>query len=210
MMPGAHPSPAWNFAGPAAPNLHADEVMEPENLDVDVVSDNPGPRAAPPSPPCPVHGWACPPFAQPNNQAEEEAVPVAPMLPVAPVTPSPLGSPDLPSPTPAHELQNDGTASSSAGLGLRLPAPYAVRGEVFDSGASSYAAPPQSPRRDRFIVPLAVLARAGAGRRLGEWNPASLGLTNGHSNGVAPGTRLPGGSSSDEEDDTPGPSAPRH
>ncbi|CAM0874208.1 unnamed protein product [Alopecurus aequalis] len=201
VMPEAQPLPAWILAGQAAPMLHADEVMAPEDMDVDFVGNDPQPAAPPQSLACPVHGWACPLFGQPNNNVEEEVVPVAPMLPGAP---SPPGSPDLPSPTPAHELMNADVSSSSVSLGLRLPAPNAASGDVFDNGASRSATPPQSPRRGRFIVPLAVLARAGAGRRLGEWSPASLGLANGHSDGVAPGTRLPDGSSSEEEESAPG------
>ncbi|XP_047043171.1 protein REVEILLE 3-like [Lolium rigidum] len=62
--------------------------------------------------------------------------------------------------------------------------------------SAAAAQPPQ--RRLRFIVPRAVLQASRAGRRPGEWSPARL--SNGHSNGVAPGTLLPGGSSDEEED----------
>jgi hypothetical protein len=85
-------------------------------------------------------------------------------------------------------------ATPSAGL-----APMAVRDAVLDNDAGGSAAAAQPPqRRLRFIVPRAVLQASRAGRRPGEWSPARL--SNGHSNGVAPGTLLPGGSSDEEED----------
>ena len=204
-VPEAQPLPAWILAGPAAPILHADEEMAPQHMDEDVAGDDPELAAPPPPPPCPVHGWACPLLGQPDNNAEEEAVPETS---VVPASPSPPGISDLPSSTPTQEAMETRAASSSVSLGLRLPAPNVARRDVLDNGASSSATPSQSNRRGRFIIPRAVLARAGAGRRLGEWSPASLGLANGHSNGVVPGTRLPGGSSSEEEDSAPGPSAP--
>jgi hypothetical protein len=75
----------------------------------------------------------------------------------------------------------------------------AVRDAVLDNDAGGSAAAAQPPqRRLRFIVPRAVLQASRAGRRPGEWSPARL--SNGHSNGVAPGTLLPGGSSDEEED----------
>ena len=55
--------------------------------------------------------------------------------------------------------------------------------------------------------------RAGKGQRRSparEWSLASLGLANGDSTGVAPGTHLPGGSSSEEENEAPGLSVPCH
>jgi hypothetical protein len=160
--------------------------------------------ATPPPPPgCPIHGLACPRHV-PAAHVEEEAEPMAP------VAPSPQGSPDLPSPTPAHELVDAGTSPSSAGLRLRLPAPAMALGDVFGNGAgSSGAASAPPPRgRIRFIVSRATLL-ANDVRRLGERNPARLSLSNGHSNGVAPGTHLPGSSSSGEEYGTPGPSIAR-
>lgn len=128
-MPEAQPLPASILAGPAAPNLYADEEME---------IDDPALAAPPPPTPCPIHGWACPRLVHVAPIEEEAEL-------VAPAAPSPPRSPDLPSPTPAHEPSDAGNAPSSAGLGTRL--------------------------------------------------------SNGHSNGVAPGTHLPGGSSSEEEED---------
>jgi hypothetical protein len=119
---------------------------------------------------------------------------------------------DLPSLTPAHELVGAGTAPSSVGLGLRLPAPATALGDVFGNGAGSSASAataPAPPPRRRFIVSRATLLANGV-RRLEERNPTRLGLFNGHSNGVAPGTHLLGGSSSEEEEDgAPGPSTAR-
>jgi hypothetical protein len=99
---------------------------------------------------------------------------------MAPVAPSPQGSPDLPSPTPALELVDAGNAPSSAGLGLRLPAPATALGDVFDNGAGNSDAAPALPtrRRIRFIVSRATLLANGV-RRLGERNPARLSLSNG-------------------------------
>jgi hypothetical protein len=188
VMPEARPLPSWILAGPAAPNLYADEELEPADQEMDI-----DPALAAPSPPprCPIHGLACPRLV-PAALVEEEAEPMAP------AAPSPQGSLDLPSPTPAHELVYAGTAPSSSGLGLRLPAPAPALGDVFENGAgSSTAAAPPPRRRIRFLI--------RTGHRPTEGN----GLSNGHSNGVTPGTHLPGGSSSEDEDGAPGASAPR-
>jgi hypothetical protein len=197
-MPEEQSLPVWILTGPAAPNLYADEELEQADQEIDI---DPALAAPPPPPGCPIHGLACPHLVLAAPVEEE-------VEPMAPAAPSPQGSPDLPSSTPAHELVDAGTAPSSAGLGLRLPAPATTLGDVFGNGAGSSAsaaaalAPP--PRR-RFIVSRATLLANGV-RRLGERNPTRLGLSNGHSNGVAPGTHLPGGSSSEEEDGPPGPS----
>jgi hypothetical protein len=130
----------------------------------------------PPPPPCPVHGWACPRLG-PVAPVEVEAEAAAPV------------SPSLPSPTPA-------TASSSAGLGLRLPAPAAAFGDVFNNGAGSSAAAPAPTlsHRIRCVGSRSVLEASQADQRPGQAVRSSL--SNGHSNGVAPGVHLPGGSSS--------------
>jgi hypothetical protein len=201
-MPEAQSLSAWILAGPAAPNLYANEELEPAGQEMDIA---PALAALPPPPRCPIHGLACPRVV-PAALVEEEAGPMAP------ATPSPQGSPDLPSMTPAHELVDAGTAPSSAGLGLRLPAPATALGDVFGNGAgssASTAAAPAPPPRSRFIVSRATLLANGV-HRLGERNPTRLGLSNDHSNGVAPGTHLPGASSSEEEDGAPGPSTARH
>jgi hypothetical protein len=185
-MPEAQPLPAWILAGPAAPNLYADEEMEPADDDVGVDVDDSALAAPPPPLPCPVHGWACPRLAQQGIHVQEEAEPVVPEA----------ASPDLPSPTPAHEPGPSSVESATPSAGL---APMAVRDAVLDNDAGGSAAAAQPPqRRLRFIVPRAVLQASRAGRRPGEWSPARL--SNGHSNGVAPGTLLPGGSSDEEED----------
>jgi hypothetical protein len=200
VIPEAQPPPAWILAGSAVPNLFADEQMEPENDDMDV--DDPALAAPPPPLPCPVHGWACPRLAQQGIHVEEEAEPEVPEAS------SSAASPDLPSPTPAHELATAEPAQSR--LDPPLHALAAARDAVLnnDAGGSAAAAPPP-PRRLRFIVPRAVLQASRAGRRSGEWSPVRLGLSNGHSNGVAPGTHLPGGSSSEEEDGAPPAAAAR-
>lgn len=200
-MPAAVPLPAWILAGPASPMLYADEVMEPadEAMDVDAVGVEPELAAPPPPRPCPVHGWGpwmvLRPSPPRDYEVQEEAEPTPPVPPAEPAQPD---SPRLSSPTPAHEAVAAGASSSSASLGLRLPARAAALGDVVDNGASSFLGP-SSPRR-WHIVPRAVLQRSRA---------VTLGLANGHSNGVAPGTHLPGGSSSEEEDAAPGPSASR-
>ncbi|XBJ01231.1 hypothetical protein VPH35_020914 [Triticum aestivum] len=197
-MRAAAPLPAWILAGLAAPNLYADEVLEPADdaVDVDVEPE----LAAPPPPrPCLVHGWGPWMVLQPpppqDYEVQEEAEPASPVPPAEPAQPN---SPRLPSPTPAHEAAGAGASSSSASLGLRLPARAATLGDVFDNWASSSTGP-SAPRR-WHIVPRAELQRSRA---------VVLGLANGHSNGVAPGTQLPGGSSSEEEDAAPGPSTSR-
>ena len=113
---------------------------------------------------------------------------------------------DLPSWTPAHEAV--GAVATPTSVVLGLPAPNADHGDIFDIGASSTTALAPSPARGHFVVPRTVLERAGAARRPEKWSPASLGLANGDSEGVVPRTQLPGGSFSDEEDGTPGPSTP--
>jgi hypothetical protein len=195
-MPEAQPLPAWILAGPVAPLLHADEEMEP-------AGDDPNLAAPLPPLPCPVHGWACPRLEQHNIHIEE-------VMPMEPAATLPPGSLHLPSPTPAHETAGAGTAPSRAGLEPRLRAPVTSVGDVLDNGAgSSTAAAPLPPRRFRFIVPRAILEASRAGRWPGEWSPTRF-LSHGHSNGVAPGTHLSGGSSSEEEDGgAPGPSASR-
>lgn len=187
-MPAAAPLPAWILAGPAAPNLYANDVLEPADdaVDVDVEPE----LAAPPPPrPCPVHGWGPWVVLQPpppqDYEVQEEAE-LAPPVPLA--EPAQPDSPRLPSPTPAHEAAGAGASSSSASLGLRLPARAAALGDVFDNWASSSTGP-SAPRR-WHIVPRAELQRSRA---------VVLGLANGHSNAAAPGTDLPGGSSSEEE-----------
>lgn len=142
-----------------------------------------------------------PPRSPPLDYAVgEEAEPV---LPVEPAQPD---SPRLPSSTPTHEAVAAGASSSSASLGLRLPVRTAVLGDVFDNGASSSTGP-STPGRWHIVL-RAVLQHAG--RRPGEWSPMNLGLANGHSNGVALGTHLPGGSSLEEEEDpVPGQSTSR-
>jgi hypothetical protein len=64
------------------------------------------------------------------------------------------------------------------------------------------ATPPPSPRagaRRRLLAlglplasPSADSPTSSRGHRAGTWSPAALGLANGASNGVAPGTQLPG------------------
>uniref|UniRef100_A0A8R7Q6U9 Uncharacterized protein n=1 Tax=Triticum urartu TaxID=4572 RepID=A0A8R7Q6U9_TRIUA len=133
------------------------------------------------------HGWSCrlqPPPPQ-DYEVQEEAE-LAPPVPLA--EPAQPDSPRLPSPTPAHEAAGAGASSSSASLGLRLPARAAVLGDVFVNWASSSTGPSAPRRWD--IVPRAELQRSRA---------VVLGLANGHSNAAAPGTDLPGGSSSEEE-----------
>jgi hypothetical protein len=149
-----------------------------------------------------VRGWAWPRLAQQGIHVEEAD-------PVAPAAPWPPGSLDLPSPTPMHELAGAGTAPSRAGLEPHVRAPATSDGDVLDNGAgSSTTAAPPPHRRVRIIVSRAVLESSRAGRRPGEWSPARLGLSNVHSNGVPPGTHLPGGCSSEKEDEgVPGPSA---
>jgi hypothetical protein len=137
-----------------------------------------------------VHGWACPRLA---------------LHIVAPAAPWPPGSLDLPSPTPTHESAGAGAAPSRAEREPRLHAPVTTAGDVLGNGSAAAAPPP--PHGFRFAEPHAVLEASRAGRRPGERSPASF-LPNGHSNGVAPGTLLPGGSSSEEEDGgAPGSSA---
>jgi hypothetical protein len=179
-MPEAQPLPAWLLAGPAAPLLHADEEMEPAGDDM--IIDDPDLAVPPPPLPCPVHGWACPRLL--HGIHIEEAVPIAP------AATSPAWSLVLPSPTPAHE-------PSGAGREPRLHAPVTMVGDVLGNGSAAAAPPP--PRGFWFAEPHAVLEASRAGRRPGERSPARS-LPNGHSNGVAPGTNLPGGSSSSEED----------
>jgi hypothetical protein len=189
VMPEARPLPSWILAGTTAPNLYADEEMEPADDDMDV--DDPLLAAPPPPLPCPAHGWACPRLTDQGIHVEEAAGPVA--LAAA----SPPASPQLPSPTPANELVGARTAPSSAGFGPRLPATATALGDIFDNGAgSSTAAAPPPRRRIRFLI--------RTGHRPTEGN----GISNGHSNGVAPGMHLPGGSSSEDEDGAPGASAP--
>lgn len=206
-MPAMVPLPAWILVGPAAPNLYADEVMEPvdEAMDVDTVGVELELAALPPLRPCPVHGWGpcvTPPSFPPQDydvqdyKVQEEA---------EPAPPAQTDSPRLSSPTPAHEAVAAGASSSSASLGLHLPVRTAALGDVFDNGASSSTGP-SAPRR-WHIVPRAMLQHAG--QRPGEWSPVNLGLANGHSNGVTPGTHLPKGSSSEEEDAALGPSTSR-
>jgi len=186
-MPEARPLPAWILAGPAAPNLYADEEMEPESDEMEV--DDPELAAPPPPPPCCEHGWACPRLAANQAPVEEEAEPGPP------AAPSPPGSPDLPSPTPAHELVNAGATSSSTSIGRYLPAPVNSFGDFFANGAGSSAAPSPPPsRRIRFII-------SRSGRRPEEQSLVRHGLSNGHANGVVPGMHLAGGSSSEEEED---------
>jgi hypothetical protein len=192
-MPEAPPLPAWILAGPAAPLLHADEEMEPAGDDMSI--DDADLAAPPPLLPCLVHGWACPRLAQQGIRIEEAdpGAPAAPWLP---------GSLDLPSPTPAHE-------PSRAGREPCLHAPVTTASDVLGNGAgSSAAAAPPPPHRFRFVEPPAVLEASHAGHRPEELSPARF-LANGHSNGVAPGTRLPGGSSSEEDEGAPGTSASR-
>jgi hypothetical protein len=159
----------------------------------DMIIDDPDLAVPPPPLPCPVHGWACPRLMH-GIHIEEAA-------PVAPAATSPAGSLDLPSPTPAHE-------PSRAGPEPRLHAPMTSAGDVLGNGAaSSAAAAPPPPGRFRFVEPRVILVASRAGHRPGEWSPARF-RPNGHSNGVAPGTHLPGGSSSEKEDGgVPGSSA---
>ncbi|KAK1609913.1 hypothetical protein QYE76_033586 [Lolium multiflorum] len=181
----AQPLPAWILTGPAALNLYADEEVEPADDAIDV--DDPALAAPPPPLPCPVHGWVCPRLAQQGIHVEEEAKPVVPEA----------ASLDLPSPTPAHEPAPSSVEPATPSAGL---APMAVRDAVLDNDAGGSAAAAQPPQRcPRFIVPRAVLQASRAGRRPGEWSPARLDLSNGHSNSVAPGTQLPGGSSDEDE-----------
>ncbi|KAE8803543.1 hypothetical protein D1007_20572 [Hordeum vulgare] len=197
------PLPAWILAGPTAPNLYADEVMEPVDGAMDVDAVEPELAAPPPPHPCPVHGWG--PWVTPSQSpplhyvVQEEAEPVLPAEHAQPV------SSCLPSPTPAHEAVAARVSSSSASLGLRLPARTVALGDVFDNGARSSTGP-SAPRR-WHIVPRAVLQNTG--RLPGEWSPVNLGLAHGHSNGVASGAHLPGGTSLEEEDAAPGPSTSR-
>ncbi|KNE86867.1 hypothetical protein PSTG_19766 [Puccinia striiformis f. sp. tritici PST-78] len=134
-MPAAAPLPAWILGGPTAPNLYADEVLEPADdaVDVDVEPE----LAAPPPPrPCPVHGWGPWMVLQPpppqDYEVQEEAEPAPPAEPAQP------DSPRLRSPTPAHEAAGAGASSSSASLGLRLPERAAALG---DSSTTGRAAP---------------------------------------------------------------------
>uniref|UniRef100_A0ACD5XT30 Uncharacterized protein n=1 Tax=Avena sativa TaxID=4498 RepID=A0ACD5XT30_AVESA len=137
-----------------------------------------------------------------NNSAFEEEAEHVP-----PAAPSPRGSPDLPSPTPAHGLLSAVAASSRTSIGHYLPAPVNSFGDVFANGAGSSAAPSPPPsRRIRFIVSRSVLEASRASRRTEE---QSHGLSNGHANGVVPGMHLAGGSSSEEEDGATGSTAPR-
>jgi hypothetical protein len=164
--------------------------MEPAGDDMDV--DDPLLAAPPPPLPCPVHGWACPRLTGQGIHVEEAAGPVALAAASLPA------SPQLPSPTPAHELVGARTAPSSAGFGLRLPTTATAPGDIFNNGAgSSTAAAPPPCRRIRFLI--------RTGHRPTEGN----GLSNGHSNGVASGTHLLGGSSLEDEEGAPGASAPR-
>jgi hypothetical protein len=159
-----------------------------------MIIDDPDLAVPPPPLPCPMHGWAC--LRLLHGIHIEEA------MPVAPAATSPAGSLDLPSPTPAHE-------PSGAGPEPRLHAPVTSVDDVLGNGAgSSAAAAPSPPRRFRFIELRAVLEASHASHRPGEWSPTRF-LPNDHSNGVAPRTHLPGGSSSSEEEDggEPGPSA---
>jgi hypothetical protein len=191
-MPEAQPLPAWILAGPAAPLLHADEEMVPAGDDM--IIDGPDLAVSSPPLPCPVHGWACPRLL--HGIHIEEATPMAP------AATSPAWSLDLPSLTSAHE-------PSRAGPEPRLHAPATSASNVLGNGAgSSAAAAPPPPCRFRFIEPPAVLEASRAGHRPEELSPARF-LANGHSNGVAPGTRLPGGSSSEEDEGAPGTSASR-
>jgi hypothetical protein len=112
-MPEVQPLPAWILAGPAAPLLHADDEMVPAGDDM--IIDDPDLAVPPPPLSCPVHGWACPRLLH-GIHIEEAA-------PVAPAATSPVGSLDLPSPTPAQEIAGAGTPPSRAGLEPRLRAP---------------------------------------------------------------------------------------
>jgi hypothetical protein len=164
--------------------------MEPAGDDM--IIDDPVLAVPPPPLPCPVHGWACPRLL--HGIHIEEAVP---MMPAAT---SPAWSLVLPSPTPAHE-------PSRAGPEPCLHAPVSSAGDILGNGAGgSAAAAPPPP--GRFVEPPAVLEASRAGHRPEELSPARF-LANGHSNGVAPGTRLPGGSSSEEDEGAPGTSPSR-
>jgi hypothetical protein len=138
-------------------------------------------------------------------------------------------TPRFPSTTPAVvEIEGDALAYVSAltgastftmGSGVRTltsaPAapPSQPRADVDEPRLPSPtpAAPPPSPRAGarRCLLALGLpLASPSAdsptssrGRRAGTWSPAGLGLANGASNGVAPGTRLPGGSSDEDEEE---------
>jgi hypothetical protein len=106
--------------------------------------------------------------AAPNLYAVEEEA-----EPMAPAAPSPQGSSDLPSLTPAHELVDAGTAPSRAGLGRRLPAPATALVDVFGNGAGSSVAAaaalgPPPRRRIRFVVSRSVMEANRAGRLPGE------------------------------------------
>jgi hypothetical protein len=122
-------------------------------------------------------------------------------------------APRLPSPTPAVvEMEGDTSAYVSAPTGAST--------FVFGSGVRSFssaatvdaiapatpATPPRlpsptpatpPPRRRLMPFGFAALSPPSSSRatRAGTWSPAALGLANGVSNGIAPGTLLPGGSS---------------
>ncbi|KAE8789450.1 hypothetical protein D1007_36433 [Hordeum vulgare] len=112
-MPAAAPLPAWIFAGPAAPNLYADEVMERVDGAMDVDAVEPGLASPPPPHPCPVHGW------WPCVTEVQEEVELAP--PVLPAEPAQWDSLRLPSPTLAHETVVIGASAASFGMGMHLP-----------------------------------------------------------------------------------------
>uniref|UniRef100_A0A8R7K258 Uncharacterized protein n=1 Tax=Triticum urartu TaxID=4572 RepID=A0A8R7K258_TRIUA len=88
----------------------------------------------------------------------------------------------------------------------------------FSVERSPRAAPPRAgccawgrlrPRSNRVHWPVVTPPLAHSATRRAAAQPrVNLRLANGHSNGVAPGTHLPGGSS-EEEDDALGPSTSR-
>lgn len=106
----------------------------------------------------------------------------------------------LPSPTPATVV---GVAGNGASSNSASPAsPTSVFGfNAVEDAHGLPATPPETPRtgaRPRRLIalglPLSSPPSGGRSVRSGTWSPAVLGL----SNGVAPGTLLPGGSSNED------------
>lgn len=104
----------------------------------------------------------------------------------------------LSSPTPAVEDNAPhGNAAVVNVVASRLPSPTPRL------PSPTPATPPPSPRAraSRRLTALGFTLSpplGGRAGRSGTWNPAALGFTDGVSNGVAPGTWLPGGSSDED------------